>query len=1625
MKGKLTFPKRLFATVLSAVMALSTVPVIGTEAAQAAVNTLPGVSETHWARNSIEKMVNQNILSGDQDGNLQPDRPVTRAEYIAMINRAFGYDSVRKGDLPFKDIEGREWYADHIRIAYQQGYFSGIDKNTAGATRPITREEAAAMICRNLKIESTTPQIEAFADGKTVSQWSKASVGAAVEKGFIHGYTDGSFRPKNNISRAEAATMFSNAMGTIYSRAGTFGQGMIEGNVTIADSRVNLQDTVITGDLYITEGVATGAVNLKNVTVLGEVIVCGGGEGNFGGNSVVLDNCTIWKLTVDGPKDRPVSLYAKGNTNIPETNIKSTTYLQNHPDTEVGFDNIEVKGPVETKLYLAGAFQNVTVMNTENGVLLGKGTVRNMTVDEDAVDAQIILDRNVVVENMNLDGNGTVTGRGDIENLSVTTDETSVESLPDQIEIRPGVTSNIAGQEMTSLDGAESSSAPKITAGYPKAREITSSAAKVYFETNKPGTIRWALTYDDAEELDEDEILKPTTITRIQKYGSLNVPESEKEMEISLSGLESNATYVLYAVLVDARDDVSRIKEEEIETADKTQPGFVSGYPKTVPESSNSFLLQAMATKDGSIYWAVFKKGAAAPTAYQLRSQNLDGDICHGEIEDVERNIEYERSIVHTDLHEKETYDVYVMASDGEKDSKIVKLSAVTKDTTPPKYKPDPRPDKNDKKAVSVTLGADEPCTVYYVLVDWDDQFPVPIPSDPDYPNQPKPTSEAAKKQVLNGNNVLKAGKSKVKENAEATVKISGLEEETPYRVYMLLEDEAGNLADEVKMVEVKTRDVTPPVARVDFAHTIDGKADVEENIMLVFNEIVCYPVAEALLKDQVRKTLADGEIIKLWDVSSTEAIAVEIDYEKISFEEGEKGATIVVFPPEAFKNPSGTKGLNSGASYKFVLNKLMDTTGNTIDKDLELPVFQTAPPLVVLTQTNNPFNSKYDKVDYAFTMEPEAQQTSDRVLFDMILESDTNISFELYQWQEGVVNPETGKNEADPDTGEIGYWKQINPAEGTALDENTPGVTLHQILDVHVKGQVAPSFEKFSTLEPLREYAVRITRIGSDAERGGWDAIVNMEVKCVAGEYDDLVALSKNPVGNYNGILGKGKVSMVNYSAQNIKDTTEFIMQMSFSDTIVPKFIEDKVNELYYPVLNPELEGQYIQVGDIFIAPQVMTDRSATMYYIIAPHGAIQLKRYEAGDPNGKEGEPTKEALNSMAYGIMANSYKAAGSFWGSYKIESGNSMYQPRMPESGKGELYPETSYELFCVLKGTPTTPSDVYYRSFKTKKIAPPTLTAQVVGKWETSAEIKITATSRTFVEWIIMPEGDVEMYFKDGDRTQIKDTLQSYVANEIIRNGAKDETLSFLSYGRGTAEWNEETRQYEIYVDAQNLEENTRYVLLAVGKMQLNTGETVGDDSLIVVSEPFEQKDMTPPIIKPNKDFRLQGVISNNSLINEPAGKPYEGYFRATFTEPLYYRPSGSSKAVPVTKDVFKKLVEENMYVTGMTFSIDNDKELLTKTVPGATAGTTEQAVYDFTIHYKGATDGIYVWMDFGLCDVDGNMAPTYEFEFNDMEGRLEEGETELPSSIVKQRQRSYWTYTEYWSFDVDDGKDDK
>ena len=88
-----------------------------------------------------------------------------------------------------------------------------------------------------------------------MSEWSRGIVGSLVDSGIVKGYTDGTFKPKNNITRGEVASLLVNAIGTRYSEAGEYSPGYIYGNLTITASGTTLRNTTIAGDLYITGGV--------------------------------------------------------------------------------------------------------------------------------------------------------------------------------------------------------------------------------------------------------------------------------------------------------------------------------------------------------------------------------------------------------------------------------------------------------------------------------------------------------------------------------------------------------------------------------------------------------------------------------------------------------------------------------------------------------------------------------------------------------------------------------------------------------------------------------------------------------------------------------------------------------------------------------------------------------------------------------------------------------------------------------------------------------------------------------------------------------------------------------------------------------------------------------------------------------------------------------------------------------------------------------------------------------------------------------------------------------------------------------------------------------------------------
>lgn len=163
----------------------------------------------HWAKSYIIDGMNKGWI--DTTNTFNPEKFITRAEFVKIVNRAFNFTESK--DETFKDVNPNDWFYDEIRIAVKVGYINGRDKDTFAPNDSITRQEAAKIIGYiTNKIDYNYTNISSFNDGSSVAQWAKPYVEGVLKAGYMNGYrSDNTFKPSDNIKRAEAVTILSRA----------------------------------------------------------------------------------------------------------------------------------------------------------------------------------------------------------------------------------------------------------------------------------------------------------------------------------------------------------------------------------------------------------------------------------------------------------------------------------------------------------------------------------------------------------------------------------------------------------------------------------------------------------------------------------------------------------------------------------------------------------------------------------------------------------------------------------------------------------------------------------------------------------------------------------------------------------------------------------------------------------------------------------------------------------------------------------------------------------------------------------------------------------------------------------------------------------------------------------------------------------------------------------------------------------------------------------------------------------------------------------------------------------------------------------------------------------------------
>ncbi|WP_379164368.1 S-layer homology domain-containing protein [Paenibacillus sp. sgz5001063] len=162
--------------------------------------------EGHWAQKQIESWIQHGWLKGFEDGSVKPDQEITRAEFITLANRMWGFTASKQTE--FSDLPNNNWayseFAKAMTVGYIQGYKGKIRPNDL-----ITRQEVAVIMSRLLFLEDGAPEevLSTFSDYSRIASWSRPKVTSMVNIGAMKGYPDGSFGPERSMTRAESIAL--------------------------------------------------------------------------------------------------------------------------------------------------------------------------------------------------------------------------------------------------------------------------------------------------------------------------------------------------------------------------------------------------------------------------------------------------------------------------------------------------------------------------------------------------------------------------------------------------------------------------------------------------------------------------------------------------------------------------------------------------------------------------------------------------------------------------------------------------------------------------------------------------------------------------------------------------------------------------------------------------------------------------------------------------------------------------------------------------------------------------------------------------------------------------------------------------------------------------------------------------------------------------------------------------------------------------------------------------------------------------------------------------------------------------------------------------------------------------
>lgn len=865
--------------------------------------------------------------------------------------------------------------------------------------------------------------------------------------------------------------------------------------------------------------------------------------------------------------------------------------------------------------------------------------------------------------------------------------------------------------------------------------------------------------------------------------------------------------------------------------------------------------------------------------------------------------------------------------------------------------------------------------TLYWVVVKEGEEYPKPLAGQS---GKVYLSSDNAKLQVSAGMNALKNGKVTMTEGKDVSFTVSGLEKETAYDLYYVAQDKAGNYSETVGKITIHTLDPNAPTVTQEFTkyNGTDSTTPLPNtDVRLVFSEGIQDAGTNQNLYELYQKVAAGTEpksklagllrdSIKLYQDTGNGPATQVVDYKDdkdnwtINYEnvviKQEDGKTVVVFPGSG-GSADAALNLQSGATYYFEIEagKIADTSeSKNVMGKVTLDKFTTVFAQVNISTVNQaeitvgsgPDNKK--TVNAVWKLDPvTTDKVGDFIDWDMLIWTDTNLSFNLYRSTDG------------------GPWEQLNKKGEVTITlssatEGFLGVSLTK--DFLKVGETMTDFDPLNELKEGQtyEYAMEFTSVNGERDKQAWNGRVNIRVNVVAGKDNDLRMMATS-VTEQNWMD-----TVVNGDLTDIGLPKDFTLKVPFSDQSIPEFTSG------YPKFTP---------GATDAQMELLLNRPGTVYYVVAPKGDILTTDK---DGNNYKDEPhysslptegnntiTMPSFNQPQVMDILNPEK---SYSKNPSIKYDNTACQSSVVKLSVEDLSPQTDYIVYFVIQNTAQNYSEVQCYRFTTTDVGTPYITLNnqspdVQFKTSESSELNYVLVAYNqipdflkgkFATEANMDQEDLKKFQSSGLNQNMTilealiETVRQGSGNEgpsvfdmyakaslrdrvgkLIRRNQSGDSMTTVASGPISLEKNvPQVKQFEQYMNM-----NTLYYCLAVARNKDGTED--GFKAIGGVNIP----DNDPPVLT------VTGGKANAT------GTGWSGTVTLSFSENLYWL----SEDRQTLKEVWTKKPEnatqgqKAVYILDEAFGIGGSAAKKLKLEDGAFASPSGT----FTFKYEGVVEG--------------------------------------------------------------------